>query len=279
MPSSADREYAEYVKQVQAAGCSCCTLILGIAAIVISCWGLSSEPVWVIDRLLFYNVAFESNGSFPIITTRSCMRVLLIGSIALVVLMLFSFFGSLCRSKLLMALGTISAFAFAIWMFMSAGFMLNRYEMVTPTIDRQVEFLCNSTVYERLTANMNCSANISFKPECGEACIERVSTLTKYDGCEFLPLLCTPERDISSRWWNHVLWLSIAVAVNALILIATTIVSCCFTYVMNFNRRGKPTPENLCWLMLCPCCPGDAGKGFTTYDDDESEDDSDGGLD
>jgi len=278
MPA-AEREEAENAKRIHSAGCSCCTLILAIIAIGISWWGLESEPVWVIDRLLFYNVAFDFKGGFPILTTRSCMRVLLFASIVLLVAMLCSLLGSLCRSKSFMSMGTIAAFAFAIWMFMSAVFMLSRYDMVSPTIDRQVEFLCNSTVYERLSTNMNCSwANSTSTHECAEVCRDRVNALLKYQGCEFLPLLCTPERDISTRWWKHVSELSIAVIVLASVLIATTIVSCCFTYIMNFNRRGKPTAENLCWLMLCPCCPGDAGKGFTTYDEDDEGSEDDGEL-
>jgi hypothetical protein len=268
-----EREEDARIKKIQAASCSCCTLILGVITIVISCWGLSSEPVWVIDRLLFYNIAYDFEGGFPLMTTRACMRVLLAGSIVLVLAMFLSFVGSLCRSKCLMSVGTLLAFAFALWMFSSAVFMLSRYEMVTPIIDRQVEFLCNSTVYERLSTNMNCSwASSVSKPECAEVCIDRVNALIKYQGCEFLPKLCTPERDISTRWWNHVTQLSIFVIITATVLTVTTIVSCCFTYIMNFNRRGKPTAENLCWLMLCPCCIGDAGKGFTTYDEDDRSD-------
>merc|ERR1719401_2136072 len=173
MPSEREeeRQEDEDMKRMQSACCSCCTLLFAVIGIIIGCLGLHSEPVWIIDRLIHYDVGYDYDGIFPILTTAKCMEVLLIASIVLAAIMLCSFLGSLCKSKLLMAIGTLFAFAIAIWMVASAFFMLSRYEMITPTIDRQVELLCNTTVYQRLSTNMDCAwATGSPKPECGIVC-------------------------------------------------------------------------------------------------------------
>jgi hypothetical protein len=253
--------------------CLGCTWLIGFISMGISIAGLSSEPVWIVDRLLKFNLAHDAGSGF-IMTTRICMVVLLVSSLVLLLAMTLGIIGAICRSKLLVAIGSTVAFLYSIHMLGSGVFMLTRYEMVVPTIDRQVDFLCNTTTYERLSANMKCPwVNSEAIPQCMEACQDRVSTLLTLNGCELLPKLCE-RSSIADDWWATAVRLSLACIVTAALLICTTTASCCLMYSINFSRRGKPTAKNLCCILMCPCCPGDSGKGFTDMDF-ESEDGSD----
>merc|ERR1719181_235017 len=106
------------------------------------------------------------------------MLSLLVSSIVLLLAMLIGVGGALCRNKVLMAIASTFAFLYSIHSLGSASFMLTRYEMVTPTIYRQVEFLCNTTNYERLSANMHCTwVNTTATPACSQVCLDRVNAL------------------------------------------------------------------------------------------------------
>lgn len=61
--------------------------------------------------------------------------------------------------------------------------------------------------------------------------------------------------------------ISMALFIASPILILLTLVMCCLSYGMNLNRGDKPTAENLCCLVFCPCCAGDhRGRGYTSWD-------------
>lgn len=182
---------------------------------------------------------------------------------------------ALCRNKVLKAAVVVIGLLYCLSSVASVSFILTRYSMVTPTVYRETEFFCNKTNYDRLSANMNCTWAQLPVPECSQVCLDRVAGLLQVDGCTLLPMLCEPDIDIVAEWWKAALWLSVASIVTALLLLLVSTASCCHLYSMNVNRRGKPTAENLCCLMLCPCCPGDAGKGHTHLDDDDSYDEGD----
>lgn len=270
----------EESKKYVAVGLYVCAMLLAVASVVISFFGVSSDPVWVVDRLMVYNVGFQSEEAQtpPTLTTHQCFRFMLACSIILLLAMMVGVVAALFRNKLLKALVVVIALLYCLCAVASVSFILTRYSMVTPTVYREMNFFCNETNYDRLYANMNCTGALTPAPVCSQVCLDRVSALLQVDGCTLLPMLCKQDIDIAAEWWKAALWLSVASIVTSLLLLFVSIASCCHLYSMNVNRRGKPTAENLCCLMLCPCCPGDAGKGHTHLEDDDDYDDGDEAL-
>mmetsp|Transcript_104639 Transcript_104639/g.200916 ORF Transcript_104639/g.200916 Transcript_104639/m.200916 type:complete len:351 (+) Transcript_104639:84-1136(+) len=60
---------------------------------------------------------------------------------------------------------------------------------------------------------------------------------------------------------------SMALLVASPILMLTTLFMCCLSYQINHNADHKPAATNLCCVVFCPCCAGNRGRGYTTYDD------------
>lgn len=49
----------------------------------------------------------------------------------------------------------------------------------------------------------------------------------------------------------------------AVVLLASTVISCCLVYNVNAHERGKPTAQDLSLMMWCPCCSGDLHRQFS----------------
>lgn len=256
----------ESSKAQVSACCSGLTVLIALVAVCISVHGLLSMPIWIVDRVLKFNIGFDAANTLPLATTRTCMVLLLLASIALLLAMLVGLAGACARNKICVAIATVVAIVYCFLFIGSATFMLSRYDMVSPTVYRQTDFLCNATTYHRLSANMHCSwVNTTDVPACEAVCQDRVASLLKTDGCAWLPLLCQ-SGDVVSQWWQQAIMLSTACLVTAVLLLCTTSASCCFLYSISMARQGKPSAENMCCLLLCPCCPGDSGKNFTYLD-------------
>jgi len=49
----------------------------------------------------------------------------------------------------------------------------------------------------------------------------------------------------------------------AVVLLASTVISCCLVYNVNAHERGRPTAKELSLMMCCPCCSGDLHRQFS----------------
>lgn len=79
------------------------------------------------------------------------------------------------------------------------------------------------------------------------------------------------------------LHLAVTTALLAVLLLLSTVCTCCILYNVNMSRRGLPTAWELALLMLCPCFSQHVHRKFNEEyfadKDEEEEDDSDSDSD
>ncbi|CAJ1448353.1 unnamed protein product [Effrenium voratum] len=176
---------------------ACASLVVGSLLVLASMIGSQSEAILLMDRVVRLDTAGpyggDLDGASRVLTTLSLVHVLLFVGFAVVVTSLLGLTATQGRHKCLAASYAISSASLAAVTLILALQVLQRIQVVTPMVGRQVEHLCNATTYIQMGSALECHWASHYAGEgvqpCGVACNWKVSMLQQ-KGCHLMPQLC-----------------------------------------------------------------------------------------
>lgn len=173
------------------------SLVTGAVLLWASMAGSKSEAIYLMDKVVRFDTAGpfgeDLAGASHVLTTLMLVRILLFVGLAVVVTSLIGITASTGKHKCLAATYGSCSLACAGVMLVLAMQVMQRIYVVEPLVHRQVEHLCNESIYLQLGHALDCSwasrigAGVE---ECGAACRWKISLLQGVQGCRLMPQLC-----------------------------------------------------------------------------------------
>mmetsp|Transcript_56400 Transcript_56400/g.125897 ORF Transcript_56400/g.125897 Transcript_56400/m.125897 type:complete len:396 (+) Transcript_56400:59-1246(+) len=179
-----------------AAAWAAISLLSGALLVMVAMAGAKSEAVYLMDKVVRFDTAGpygeDLDGASQVLTSLMLVRFLVFVGLAIIITSLIGMTASTGKHRCLAATYGSTSVACAAVTLMVSMQVVQRIWVVEPLVDRQVDHLCNSSIYLQLGSALHCrwAEHVGVQEECGTACGWKISLLQGAQGCHLMPQLC-----------------------------------------------------------------------------------------